>query len=323
MTAGSAPLRAYQEDRDEAAVLALWRRALGGRWPVSRAAFRDVLAGHGEALDGDCLVAAAGGNGAVVGFVATQTRKSLDAPELVGAVLVVAVDPAHRRRGVGRTLIEGARARLWTRGARRVQLGGGGHTYFWPGVPVDLPDAWPFFAALGWAEAERSFDLVCPLRDYAPPDALARVRAQGFTVAAAAAVDLPAVLAFEREHFPGWLGGFERVAAAGAHGEVILARAATSGVVGTALIKPPVAAGRPVGVWEELLGRDTGTVGGVGVDPAARGRGIGLALAAHATGALKARGAARSFAGWTWLVDWYGRLGYRPWREYRMSWRPL
>lgn len=323
MTAGSAPLRAYQEDRDEAAVLALWRRALGGRWPVSRAAFRDVLAGHGEALDGDSLVAVAGGDGAVVGFVATQTRKSLGAPEPVGAVLVVAVDPAHRRRGVGRALLEGARARLWERGARRVQLGGGGHTYFWPGVPVDLPDAWPFFAARGWAEAERSFDLVCPLGDYAPPpDALARVRAQGVTVAAAAAVDLPAVLAFEREHFPGWLGGFERAAAAGAHADVILARDVTGGVAGTALIKLP-APGRPAGVWVELLGRDTGTVGGVGVDPAARGLGIGLALAAHATGALKARGAARSLAGWTWLVDWYGRLGYRPWREYRMSWRPL
>jgi beta-N-acetylhexosaminidase len=319
VTGGGAPLRAYQEDRDEAVVDALWRGALGERWPISREAFRRVLAAGGEARAGDHLVAVAPG-GTVVGFVATQARTEPGAPAPVGAVLVVAVDPAHRRRGVGRALLAGALARLRARGARRVQLGGGGHTYFWPGVPVDLPDAWPFFAALGWAEAERSFDLVCPLRDYAPPPAvLARVRAQGVTVGEAAAGDLPAVLAFERAHFPGWLGGFERAAGAGAARDVVLARDGDGAVAGTALVGPPV----PPVVWDGLLGRDTGTVGGVGVAPAARGRGIGLAIAAHATGVLKARGAARSLAGWTWLVDWYGRLGYRPWREYRMSWRPL
>jgi beta-N-acetylhexosaminidase len=242
----------------------------------------------------------------------------------VGAVLVVVVDPGHRRRGVGRALLEGALARLRSLGVRRVQLGGGGHWYFWPGVPVDLPDAWPFFAALGWEEAERSFDLVCPLGDYAPPPGvLDRVRAQGVTVGEATAGDLPAALAFEREHFPGWLAGFERAAAGDAHRVVVLARAATGGVVGTALVGAPAPAGPPAVIWDALLGRDTGTIGGVGVAPAARGRGVGLAVAACATEVLRARGAARSHAGWTWLVDWYGRLGYRPWREYRMSWRRL
>jgi beta-N-acetylhexosaminidase len=325
VTAAGVALRPYLEDRDGAAVLALWRRALGDRWPISGAAFRDVLAAGGEARAGDHLVAVAGGGGgAVVGLVATQTRTSPGAPEPAGAVLVVAVDPAHRRWGVGRVLLDGALARLRVGGVRRVQLGGGGHTYFWPGVPVDLPDAWPFFAALGWAEAERSFDLVCPLRDYAPPAAvLARVRAQGITVGEAAPGDLPAVLAFEREHFPGWLSGFERATGAGAPRTVVLARAAAGGVLGTALVGPPAPAGPPVVVWDDLLGPDTGTIGGVGVAPAARGRGVGLALAAHATEVLRTRGAARSHAGWTWLVDWYGRLGYRPWREYRMSWRRL
>lgn len=314
-------LRPYRASRDEASVGALWRAALGGRWPVSPAEFRHVLAARGEERAGDHLVAV--GDGGLVGFVATQTRTVLGAPGPGGAVLVLAVDPTHRRRGVGRMVLGGALAHLRARGVRRVQLGGGGHTYFWPGVPLDLPVAWPFFAALGWEDAERSHDLVCPLSDYVPPPAvLARTRAHGVRVTEAAAGDLPAVLAFERAHFPGWLPGFER-AAARAPGDIVLARAAGGAVLGTALIRSPHPAGRPTVVWEGLLGRDTGTLGGVGVAQGSRGRGIGLALAAHATDILRARGAARSLAGWTWLVDWYGRLGYRPWREYRMSWRPL
>lgn len=237
MTAAGTPLRAYREGHDEAAVWALWCRALGGRWPISHAAFRRVLAARGEARVGDHLVAVA--SGGVVGFVATQTRTVPRAAAPAGAILVVAVDPARRREGVRRSLLEGALAHLRTRGARRVQVGGGGHTYFWPGVPIDLPDAWPFFAALGWEEAERSHDLVCPLLAYTPPpEVLARVRAQGIAVAPATAADAPAALAFERAHFPAWLSGFERAVADGG-GDIILARAPDHAVVGTALARAP------------------------------------------------------------------------------------
>jgi hypothetical protein len=54
-----------------------------------------------------------------------------------------------------------------------------------------------------------------------------------------------------------------------------------------------------------------------------RENGIGLAIAARVTELLRERGAARSYVGWTWLVDWYGRLGYKVWQEYVMSWKTL
>jgi len=54
---------------------------------------------------------------------------------------------------------------------------------------------------------------------------------------------------------------------------------------------------------------------------AVREKGIGLALAARVTELLQQRGLGMSYVGWTWLVDWYGRLGYRVWREYVMSWK--
>jgi GNAT superfamily N-acetyltransferase len=148
------PIRPYDPERDEAALLDLWDAALGDRWPVVPAALRRVLAG------GEHFVAEQGG---LIGFVGTQARGER------GGLLAVLVDPAHRRRGVGRALHERALAHLRGRGARTVRLGPGPASYFWPGVPTDLPDAWAFFEAFGWMSQEQAADLVLDLDRYATP----------------------------------------------------------------------------------------------------------------------------------------------------------
>ena len=161
---------------------------------------------------GDHLIAEAGGQPA--GFALTQVGKG-EAP--VGSILAMGVLPEHRRRGVGRALHDSAMDRLHHRDVEKVQLGSGALQYFWPGVPLDLPGAWPFFRAMGWPEDEHSFDLARSLDDY---------------------------------RTPGW-------------------------------------------VWERLSGLDNEI--------------------------LQRRGCKTAFIGWTGLVDWYGKLGFRVWQEYGMS----
>jgi GNAT superfamily N-acetyltransferase len=142
------------------------------------------------------------------------------------------------------------------------------------------------------------------------------------TLGPAGAGELPAVLDFEGRHFPAWLDFFRQAIAAEGAAPVILARDTGGEILGTALAMDGPAPGhRHTFVWEKLLGARVGGVGTLGVRPDVRGQGIGLALAARVTGALKAHGLATSYIGWTWLVDWYGKLGYRVWKEYRMSWR--
>ena len=307
----SAALRAYEPAQDEPAVLALWGACLGERWPVEPAAFRRILAG------GEHVVAEL--DGRTVGFAATYPGGRRP------GLLLVLVDPAHQRRGLGRALHDQALARLRERGASAAQLAaGGGGRYFWPGVPVDLPQAWAFFDALGWKSEELAADLTLDLADYATPGwVYERLGGQGVTLATAAPEDADEVVAWERRHLPGWEEFFAAPFASGEPEDVLLARGSDGAILGTLLLNGPDARWRGPLTWARRLGPGTGAVGAVGVAESARNRGIGLALVARATELLKERRLARSYVGWTWLRDWYGKLGYRVWMEHRVSARDL
>ncbi len=57
-----------------------------------------------------------------------------------GFVRLLAVDPNHRRRGVGSALLVGAEAKLATAGARTVTVGADAPCYLWPGVDTRAVD---------------------------------------------------------------------------------------------------------------------------------------------------------------------------------------
>ncbi len=69
-------------------------------------------------------------------------------------------------------------------------------------------------------------------------------------------------------------------------------------------------------VWSELLGEDAGAIGAVGVAQDVREQGVGTALVAKACEVLRDAGVGNCHIGWTDLLSFYGRLGFRPWREY-------
>ncbi|MCJ7841972.1 GNAT family N-acetyltransferase [Lederbergia sp. NSJ-179] len=73
--------------------------------------------------------------------------------------------------------------------------------------------------------------------------------------------------------------------------------------------------------WKNILSGQVGGFGALGVKEDFRETGIGMAIALKATETLRQRGFEYSYLGWTWLTDWYGKIGYQVWRSYRMSWK--
>ncbi|HEY0638281.1 MAG TPA: GNAT family N-acetyltransferase [Pseudonocardiaceae bacterium] len=272
---------------DPAAVTRLWSGTLAPTWPV--------LPGAVAAL-GPGVVAESGS--IVIGVAAAAVHPSGRG----GGVSLLLVDPGWQRRGVGTRLLDAAVDSLGT--VPEVRAGSGGPAVIWPGVPLDLPDAVAFFTARGWTSRHDTVDLTQDLRGYVDPP---------FVPAGVATAMEPVgdeVLAFQAEHYPEWLATYRASRAT-----AVTARASGGALVGTLLAATGAAVTHPCA---PLLGPDPGHLHCVGVAPAAQGRGIGTLLVAHASRALRDAGTRVCLVDWVVRTGFYARLGYRPWRSYRM-----
>jgi len=288
-------VRQYRAE-DEVAVLELWANALP-QWPVTAAGFRAKTARGvqhvmiaGGALAGYICVARAG----------TQAQ-----------LTAIAIDLAGRRAGLGSALLTHARAGLGG-GIRTWSAGSGAGPYFWPGIPADAPEALPFLRAHGFRRVGEAADLLADISHFRAPEWVIR-RADGVRFELAAESDAAEVIGLQERHFPQWREFYEHQLTI--PGTVLVAREHGQ-IVGTCTVEGP--AGHDF-LWAELVPGAVGEFGCVGVDPTARRRGIGLAMVARACELLSARGASVCYCAYTYLDDWYGKLGFTRWRGYTMA----
>jgi beta-N-acetylhexosaminidase len=281
-------IRPFDPLVDRAAVATLWRSGLEPAWPVLPVAIRLLRTGFVAEDEG----------GRPIGFAG--------ADEDAGSIPLLLVAPEHWRKGLGTALVAEALRHLRATGSDTVSAGNGGGDYIWPGVPLDLPSAVRFFAALGWRSREDTLDLTADLLDYHAP---AGGGPSGTVLAVADGDERQAVMAFEAATFPSWTRWFER-----SDMHVLAARDGNGAIVGTLLFAGP----DPEAMFAPLLGPRSGTIGCVGVAPEAQGRGIGSAMVARASEILRDRGTRACHIGWTVREAFYTRAGYLPWRRYRM-----
>jgi mycothiol synthase len=284
--------------QDEPEVLALWARALPD-WPLTAQAFAERTRGTTQ------LVAVAGG--AISGYVAAASAGER------GQVTAILVDPAHRRRGVGSALLAEVRRTLAGRGVTTLSAASGAGAYLWPGVPDTRPEAWAFLRARGFVETGTSCDLLGDVLGFRTPEWVRARVDPAVRLELADPGDAAEIVELQRRSFPYWVAGYERQVAL--PGTILVARLGGR-IVGTCTVEGP--AERDF-LWQGLVDGPVGEFGAVGVDPQAREAGIGLAMVGRACELLSERGARTCYCAYTYIPDWYGKLGLTHWRSYTMA----
>jgi predicted N-acetyltransferase YhbS len=264
-------------------------------------------------------------DGALAGFVLAKRFRGSDSDcdryHEVGYVSLLAVAPAFQRRGIGRVLLGEAEGLLRGDGARRVVLGGSFH-HFMPGVP-DWPAALAFFRSRGYEASKDVYDV---RRVLAPADPLPggqdalegtpAARFRPFRPGEAAQL-----LVFLARAFPGrWRRDVAQFLSSGGEIGDVMGLFIDGQPQGFAWLHPPGSLGalRWAGFEPAIA-----ALGPIGVSAQWQGRGLGLALLGEGLRALVGRGARDVVIDWTDLLDFYGKLGFRPWLRYTLEAKEL
>lgn len=312
----------------------VWNAAAGDAFSLREALFRQNTVDDPHFDPAGCLVGRALRADRVVGFcLAKVARVPLGADGLRadrGWISMLAVHPDRQRRGVGTALLRAGEAFLRARGRRRSVLGSD-PAHFFPGVPDDTGAA-PFFAARRYVLRGDAYDLRRRLRDYETPPAVAAARRANpdVEIRPLEVRDRAALLAFLDATFPGrWRYTVARFLDGGGPIGDVMGVVRGTAVLGFAHLFPPDArwlgpsvAWPPAGAGGGVASRVAG-LGPMGVSPAIRRRGLGLALLDRSAAHLAALGADEMVIDWTDLLGFYGKLGFTPFRRYRTGERRL
>jgi mycothiol synthase len=208
----------------------------------------------------------------------------------IGHIDLIAVDPAERRRGIGRALLARAEGVLAGFGAGDVVLAGNAPFYAWPGIDVRYTPALCAAMAVGFEQDQPAWNMTVGLTALAPTEAEEkRLAGAGVTIRRAEPADRAALTAFALDTWgPLWAGeivhsvGRDR---AGCH----LALEADGTMLGFA----SWGSSRPS--W----------FGPMGTTPGARGRGIGSVLLRRCLADQRAAGLDTVQIGWVGPMPFY------------------
>ncbi|KAF5249737.1 hypothetical protein FANTH_5045 [Fusarium anthophilum] len=216
-----------------------------------------------------------------------------------GHIAAIGVLPEYRRKGLGNALLEKGKAGL--RDAAKVAgqelksvAMGSIFPRFWYRVPTSLsPEAKEFLSHRGSYEATDTVrDLYKDIQaDIAPPKIMERVSKTNIKFTPWSPALYEECMTKQNELFT-WGGIYEALAARGQHHEVMVAiDPDTNKQIGWTLMCSFGSSAGDAFAFLPLLpsGDKTGLIAAVGVDEAARGKGVGLALVVKAMENLKER----------------------------------
>lgn len=270
-------------------------------------------------------------DGEAVGFVlATRSGGQVPRPGGWGErgwIKLIGVAPRHQRQGLGSALLQEAEAALVASGCSSLAVGTDPY-HFMPGPPDKPEAAQPFFARHGYELSGRAYDLMRDVSDFDMPPRVTRLleeRAPRVQILNAGPEHLQAILRFVTREFPGGWHYYSRLYL-GNGGEsrdfvIVLEGEEVEGFCWTSHYRSSIYLANTT--WHLALGERYGGLGPIGVSERLRGQGLGLALLCKAVGYLRDLGVHRMCIDWTGLLDFYGKIGFTPWKRYRHAGKPV
>jgi GNAT superfamily N-acetyltransferase len=229
-----------------------------------------------------------------------------------GWVDAIAVLPDAQEQGIGSALLGWAEAWLATHGCGRARLGGSLRP-FAAGLAVELETA-AFSHRGGYVTTSDVWDVARRLSDYVTPNS---VKAGAARIEPVQPGQEAALLSFLQRAFPGrWEWECREFLRAGGRADDVLALWDGGGVEGFCQVTFEDSA-RPLGrYYMQDLPRPWGQLGPIGIGQERRGKGYGAALLDAGLRYLRDRGVDGCVIDWTSLLDFYGKFGFQPYRQY-------
>lgn len=213
-----------------------------------------------------------------------------------GSIPVLCVAEEHRRQGVGSRLLAAAEGYVRCLGKEKITLGCGPH-YLLQGVP-DVGGTVNFFKKRGYTAAWTSVNMELRLDGFAAGALPIPPAPDGLSYRMATAADMPELLAAVEAAQPNWPGIFKTCV------DPILLAVLDGKIAGFEILASN-------GGQFLRPGQQVGSVGCVGVVPPMREHGIGMDMVAQGIQWLKDQGCTLIELRYTWLEDWYGKLGFQ------------
>jgi GNAT superfamily N-acetyltransferase len=313
-------------------VIDLWNSTLlKNHFPLLEQLWRQQTEGDPDFETQDVILAFAPDD-TLAGFVLVKPfRGKTISPELMpkfaayaeaGYIGAIVVAEQYQRQGLGRNLMQQAEKQLRQPGVKQIVVGASVR-HFFPGPPIELPGLDAFFGSLGYQSTDRiETDLRRQLNNWSPPPLPEAVVNGGYSFAQGQAGEEQAILDFMWRTFPGrWLYEVQLFFKNGGLPQDITLLKDPSGTIegflmtyhrNSKVIGPSI-------YWNTLLEPAFGGIGPLGVSKNVRGLGLGLHIVVAGVNYLHGLGVTDCAIDWTTLVDFYGKLGFQPWKQYHRT----
>lgn len=316
----------YQSKYKEG-LIEFWNRNLGSGFPMhTRLWDQNLRSEFGFLPEQSWMILA---DGEPVGMILNKYLPvRMGAADLhpVGWINTLLVDREYRAQGLGSALYERTEKSFRAAGLRRLALGAElGH--FFPGIPKESVETESFFLNRGYTGGSEVCDLSCTVSRFVPPAGHGLAPEVEKTVQIALAQseeDFRDTQQFFLTYFPGrWEHEFRWAFENGLLDGLVLLRVGGA-VKGFARIYDQHSDYiGPSIYWSGLMKKPYGGLGPIGVANDERGKGLGMELLYRALMMLWERGVEEIGIDFTTLVDFYGKLGFQPWKWYLRYTRDL